>query len=618
MNDGSTSPHPLHLVPRSNDWQRVWCVGANNSIAGENGSDLRLKVLPGQHGNFASLKSILTQLKSLGNSEQRAEFARIDHYLEDVSPDASTGDNANHGKLLTDSVAFAILRRISRESVYTARVIDLSARIINTTLSHLPSCKRVHVEDIDRLDRLTLKVLARAMLLLEPAHKFSWVWHSASDPTATGDGGGENIFLASRSQLLRQLIGILSPRLEYHSTTSALISSDVQNDEVSTYDISAALVLQNYDACFLWCSTLIRNGCNGEVDEVLRLMALAATNVGRLEEALGFLHAAEGKCISRPRLAHLLYLQGLIEAKRRYDLSSSNAHYQRGLATLDAEKVESDAVRLERAWLFNGLALNEAILWRRSPTRTEHYERAFNLVRNAFDLVRDREDAAATYLKFNLLSNSAFLLEMSGKYDLAIDVLDKVFDFTPEQLRSEYHRLRSNVDYRVGILHYRAGRLKDAYRYLQVAAEHDDALQSWYTSERILRAIGIVALDLGTVSEAIAAFTKGLEMCQGARSAEGAREHARGLIAAHLLNGKQRQAQEVREGLLNEEEMEVATIAGIQSGESVQAVRPNPPSPKLPAYIPEIDLEGIPEIDLNRFLGKAMPPNNNQLGPWSN
>ncbi|HKR11336.1 MAG TPA: hypothetical protein VJT15_04720 [Pyrinomonadaceae bacterium] len=593
-------------------------MGANNSIGGENGSELRLKVLPGQHGSFASLKSILTQLKSLANSEQRAEFARIDNYLEDVCPDASTQGNGNYGKLLTDSVAFAILRRISRESVYTARVIDLSARIINTALSHLPSCTRVHVVDVDRIDRLTLKVLARAMLLLEPAHQFAWVWHSASDPTATSDEGGENIFLASRRQLLRQLVGILSPRLEYQSTTSALISDDTQNDEVSTYDISAALVLQNYDACFLWCSAVLRNGCNKEEDEVLRLMALAATNVGRLEEALGFLHAAEAKCVSPSRLGHILYLQGLIEAKRRYDLSSSNAHYQRGLAILDAEKVENAAVRLERAWLFNGLALNEAILWRRSPIRTEHYERAFNLVRNAFDLVRDREDAAATYLKFNLLSNSAFLLEMSGKYDLAIDVLDKVFDFTPEQLRSEYHRLRSNVDYRVGILHYRAGRLEDANRHLQVAAEHDDALQSWYTSERILRALGIVALDLGAVAEATAVFTKGLEMCQKARSAEGAREHARGLIAAHLLSGKQRQAQEVREDLLNEEAMDVVTIASVQSGESVQDVRPNPPSPKLPAYIPEIDLEGIPEIDLNRFLGKALPPTNNQLGPWSN
>ena len=618
MNDRSTSPHPLHLVPRSNDWQRVWHVGASNSLVGANGSELRLKVLPGQHDNFASLKSILSQLKSLANSEQCAEFARIDSYLEDVCPDASTGDNGNHGKLLTDSVAFAILRRISRESVYTARVIDLSARIINTTLSQLPSCTRVHVEDIDRLDRLTLKVLARAMLLLEPAHKFSWVWHSASDPTTTATEGSENIFLASRNQLLRQFVGILSPRLEYHSTTSAQLAGDAQNDEVSTYDISAALVLQNYDACFLWCTALLRNGCNKEVDEVFRLMALAATNVGRLEEALGFLRVAEGQCVSRSRQAHLLYLQGLIEAKRRYDLSSSNAHYQRGLDTLDAGKVENDSAQLERAWLFNGLALNEAILWRRSPARTEHYERAFNLVRNAFDLVRDREDAAATYLKFNLLSNSAFLLEMSGKYDLAIDVLNKVFDFTPEQLRNEYHRLRSNVDYRVGILHYRAGRLEDANRYLQIAAEHDEALQSWYTSERILRAIGIVALDLGAVATAAGAFTKGLTMCQEARSAEGAREHARGLIAAHLLGGKQRQAQEVRAGLLSEEEMEVATTASIKSGESLQAIRPNPPSPKLPAYIPEIDLEGIPEIDLNRFLGKALPANNNQMGPWSN
>ena len=30
-----------------------------------------------------------------------------------------------------------------------------------------------------------------------------------------------------------------------------------------------------------------------------------------------------------------------------------------------------------------------------------------------------------------------------------------------------------------------------------------------------------------------------------------------------------------------------------------------PPPSKLPAYIPEIDLENLPAIDLNRFLGQG-------------
>jgi tetratricopeptide (TPR) repeat protein len=594
----------LHLRPRSRDSQRVWHVGEPSS--GTNGAGLRLAVRPDRHENFASLAAILAQLEPLAPPDQRGALTKVGGYLREACPGPVAGGNDTHGQLLADSVTFAIMRRVSRESFYTARLIDSSARAINMILSRLPGCTRVHVDDVDRLDRPTLKVLARAMLLLEPSHGFSWVWHSASDPTASLAESIEDLFVVSRGRLLRQLVGLLVTTERRHAAVAPLARPAERPSMVSIYDVSAALVMQNYDACFLWCDELLRRGLDWEVSEGLRLRALAAVNVGSVEEALSALGLAEQQAVGAGRRAHLSYIQGLIEAKRRYDLSGSCAHYERGLAALAAADQNGEDLSLERGWLLNGLALNEAILWRRNPAAMEHHARAFALEREAFDLVRDGDHPARMYLRLNLLANSAFLMEMRGKYDLAIDVFHRTFDFGPNQAPAQRHRWLSTMGYRIGMLHYRAGRLDEAYRLLQEAAEQDAAMESWPTQERILRALGVVAFDSGAFSEAAAVFRTGLEICRGARSAEGTREHARGLMAALAQDGKGQQAEDIAD-MLAAEEGEAAVPAERPTSDRAGAnLRPSPPSPKLPAYIPEIDLEGIPPVDLNRFLGKAL------------
>lgn len=607
----------LHLQPRSRATQRIWLVGETNSTApAELSGELCLAALPDEHENFASLKTIIAQLAPFAQGEQRAMLTRLEGYLREACPEPVSNSDPDHGGLLADSVAFAIMRRISRESVYTARVIDLSAQLINAILSQLPYT-HVRINHIDRLDRPTIKVLTRAMLLLEPASGFSWVWHSTSDPLVTTSvAETDDMFLASRSSLLRQLVGILSPTVQRYSRVTPLVRPKGQGRSKSIYDISAALVMQNYDACFLWCDTLLGSVSDREVAEGLRLLALAAANIGKFEEALRALSVAEKLPVGSGRGAHLCYLQGLIEAKRRYDLSSSTAHYERGLAALDGSDREVGDLPLEHGWLLNGLALNEAILWRRNPSATEHYTQAFRLVRNAFELVRTGNDPARTYLRFNLLANSAFLLEMQGKNDLAIDVLRETFDFPVDDAPGKKHRWRSTIGYRIGVLHYRAGRLEESYRLLQEAAEEDALTDSWATQERILRALGRVALDRHACADAAAIFATGLDICRRSRVAEGTREHGLGLIAALLQDGQERRAWDVNSTLRTEEGL--AVVPGDDHSLSRQStdLRPSPPSPKLPAYIPEIDLEGIPIIDLNRFLGSATSQNFPAVVSW--
>jgi hypothetical protein len=299
------------------------------------------------------------------------------------------------------------------------------------------------------------------------------VWHSESNPASGCASKSEDLFLTSRNQLLRQMIGILTPILKRHPDATSLTRPAVRPRSMSLYDISAALVIQNYDACFLWGEGFLQSGNDAEVAEGLRLTALAAVNIGNPEAALRALRLAEQLTVQPGRRAHLSYLQGLIEAKRIYDLSSSTLHYERGLSYLSTDSGGGEDLPLERAWLYNGLALNEAILWRRDPLAMERHAKAFALEREAFSLVFAGDDPARTYLRFNLLANSAFLLEMQGKFDLAIEVFRKAFDLGSDASSAQRERWLNIMGYRIGMLHYRAGRLDEAYNLISVAAHYE-------------------------------------------------------------------------------------------------------------------------------------------------
>jgi len=205
-------PKSLHLAPRSQATQRIWNVGDSPSEAAtQNLSVFWLAVLVDDHETFASLSSILTQLRPFAFPKQLAELDNVQSLLSNVNNQYSEIFDGAEEQAFAESVAFALMRRISRESIYTAPIIDQGARVINSILARRPDGLRVHVDSIDRLDRPTIKVLARAMLLLEPEHGFSWVWHSRSDPTDPSTADSNDLFTVSRGQLLRQLVGLLKP-----------------------------------------------------------------------------------------------------------------------------------------------------------------------------------------------------------------------------------------------------------------------------------------------------------------------------------------------------------------------------------------------------------------------
>jgi tetratricopeptide (TPR) repeat protein len=578
--------------------------------------DLHLRVRPDDHGTFASLRSILDQVSELAWTGSKQSLAELRALLSEAGCSLGPERERSHARLLADSVTFAITRRVSRESVYTSRLIDRAAHFLNAELSHILRGGRAYVPHVDRLDRPTLKVLARAMLLLDSADELSWVWHSAVDPTSDSQPRREDLYLSSRGMLLRQLVGIVRPTIQHVCQTS-LLNRPNGLTRVSGTDISIALVLQNYDACFLWSERGLGSSDLTVATEALRILGLAAINVGRIPEALERLAAAEHLAPSAGLRAHLTYLQGLVEAKRVYDLRESDSHYERGLRALEAGPFAAhEDGALEHAWILNGLALNQAIAWRREPHQVAHYDNAFQLVQQAFFLVREGRIPPRIYLRSNLLANSALLLEMRGDADAAIDLFQAAFEPPASEAATNAEQWLTTLGYRIGCLHYRAGRPEVAYRLLRETSSRDAVISNGPIRERILRALGVVALELGAWDAAEEAFDCGLALARAARFAEGTREHGRGLVATLLRRGREREAADVVTALRAEEAVEL--LAGAAQGTGLETIAPSPPSPKLPAYLPEIDLEGIPPIDLNRFLGDALPSDSLVQVPWRN
>lgn len=604
----------LHLPPHSHARQRIWYVGAEANTPNSAPDVFKLDVRPDDHGNFASIASILAQLETVAE-DRRDRVRRTRELLDKVSSMQGASQLGSHAWLMTDPVTYTVMRRISRESVYTAQAIVAAATLINEILARRLGIKIAYVCNVDRLDRPSLKVLARAMLLLRPDQPFVWAWQSTSDPRAGAQPGSCDPYLNSRAAFLKQLVGIIEPTLHRLPAVCELVRPTGHGGSISAYEVRIALVMQNYDACFLWSDHMLTASDPIAAEEGHRLAGLALTNISLFGDALAVWRAAENLTSDHCRRAHLCYLQGLVEAKRRYDLAMSNAHYLRGLEELrkGAYKATSSDLGLEHAWLLNGLALNHAVGWRRAPNETTHYREAFGMEQQAFALIRDGVEPERLYLRFNLLANLSFLLEMSGRYDLAIDTLSRAFDIDLESSWSA-QRLQSTLAYRIGVLHYRAGEFDHALAWLERAIEQDKILALWATRERILRAIGTAALYSKRVEQAEATFREGLNICREERSAEGVREHGRGLAATLLSQGKLARARELVAMLREEDGISLSSEPTLNE----EALRPSPPSPKLPAYIPEIDLEGIPVIDLNRFLGGAASRDTYAVEPWRN
>jgi len=229
--------------------------------------------------SFATLGIIIRDLKHRERtSSGLAALDRVEQSILRVQAEEQElhAQGSLHGAALASKGTLATLRRVTRESAGTAVLIDRAARAIVAALKcgHI---RRVVVPEMERIDRPSLKAIARACLIADGSTTWEWQLGAALAPGARQDSAlvvPSAYFRETRSDLLRRVCSVLqmdpvtletAPQLEHPAPSGATLGT-----------ACAWLNTQNYDACFLWLAETLGAERNAPID-ALRLLAMTAT-----------------------------------------------------------------------------------------------------------------------------------------------------------------------------------------------------------------------------------------------------------------------------------------------------------------------------------------------------
>lgn len=534
-------------------------------------SDARLW-LPVQPGvaTFSSIAEVWSVVEPQFVAGRGDDFERLDGYLVECrTPQGHEGSGPS----------LALRRRISRESGPATRAIELGAVLLLEGLA-ASGYDTVHIPAADELDGLSLRLLVRAVLRATDSHGISFVFHSTSDPRDL-DGLTALADLA-RSSILRRAVSAGGFALDVRSAGPLPARPPLS---VSIEQAAVDLVAHNYEAALL----RTEHATGQEAVEAARIRALAAVNLGRLDAAASMLEQALDDSTNPGIRAHLCCLMALIAAKRRDDPNASETFIDRGLELLGTGPSAVD-VEVERAWLLNARALNRALAYQR--TRDDRlFEEAHALEIEAARLVAEGSSPERTYLRFNLLANLAFLWEGRGEPNQAARVFERNF----ADLSTVDAVAAATVGYRLAVLYAKAGR-SDAAQEVLDRLDGDLPLEEWSARDHLLRARSRVALEAGDPEAARRAAEQGVAIGLEVRAFDTVRSHAAVLAEALVQTGRAAAARALAANV-------AALDVPLDGPLSVRSLRP-----KLPAYIPEIDLEAVPASDTNRRLAGAVGP----------
>lgn len=570
------------------------------------------------YATFGALDRILEKILPIARREAPS---LVDEYAPALGLFTDPAERNALGRLvpLAESARLGTTRRISRESHDSAKIIDKVARF----LALLPGRTSAYadglillVPGIEAWDRPSLRVLYRAALLSVPEAPLVVVGLCAPDLTPQRERPAT---VQERMTALR--CRFLAGLAERHGVHAVHLGQDASRtfphepvdvgdpDDADTLlrSIGEALSFQNFERVLL-----IAEGARDVVEgdlavQVRRLSAIADAQSGDLETARAQLTAARKSSGDPVVVAHLHYLIGLLLTKRVYDLDAAMREYDMGQEVI-ADLVENNPqARIEYAWLLNGQALIAAMKARSvddGSAREKLFEDAFNRAFEAFRLVSRAGGLSAFYLRHNLSANITFLLEITSRVAEARSFWERVMAAPSERESRDFilpYRLRA------GLLLHKEGHADEALAAIEESLVVARDIGDPFYEERVLASLGYVAATTGRLARAEEAFRNGMAVAARLRDIQAQQVHAAGLlwvaarrepdfdgewihhVHAWPPQARERLAAAFADGTLDEAVTELG-------------LRPQVPGPKLPPYIPGVDLEGAPQKDLNRLL----------------
>lgn len=431
--------------------------------------------------------------------------------------------------------ALAALRRISRESAESSTLIDRAARSLNAALARL-RINHLVILNAERVDRPSLKILARACLIATCDARTIWIWTEARLPesaAASNSVAWAHLPQHARRGILSAIRTVLDP-VQCELAVDQVLLAVPSSRKSADFGIGGAigrLANLNYDGAAEW----IAQRADPDID-TCRLTALLMVNLGLNDAAIETLAHAVTLDAAPTLQCHMWYVSGLIWSKRSYNIEQSNRCFD--LAEEALEHVTADDTGdqdMERAWVQNGRAMNTVLAARFAgrPIK-DAFPVAFDHLRRASDLVRDGHSRDRIYLRYNLLGNMSNLMEIGGNHILALDLLSRTFDESLAKGSANEREWLAQQRCMRAALMARAGDAASAAPIFEDARNLMLETDRPIGAEALARSLATSHYQNGDFVKAQTVFTKGIAEASQLRSRLGLETHVTGLAACFV------------------------------------------------------------------------------------
>ncbi|MET9889237.1 tetratricopeptide repeat protein [Streptomyces sp. NPDC006465] len=508
---------------------------------------------------------------------------------------------------VSETASLGTTRRISRESHITAGWIDRAARFLVDALPALGGRPVLVVRAFDHWDRISVRILYRTVLIADQQGR------SITVRGLLRDGGTLFLERLSRLRAVRVCAALPpvpdTPRGAPGLAVEAWRSGGPANPLRAIGD---AIALQNFErADLLIAAHLEAVGAEGgradDLADLIRLQAISEAQTGRIDTAVAKLERSLDLAEKPELRAHLNYLIALLVTKRKDDTQTARAFYLRGLECIDALDTPGVDAQVEKAWILNGLALAAAIDARATEDterRDVLFKEAFELEFDAFRMVREMPGDSAFYLRYNLSHNLAFLLQITGRHRQAEDFLRSVSATMLGTGRPEFFVPHH---YAIAVLQLRRGSHEEAAASFGAAVRVAGELRDPFHLEKLFAAAGYTDLRRGDHAAAARHYRDAARTARRLCDEPAFAQDLAGLLWALTLGGSRWDRHTLTAARIWYPEAAGAYDRGVGGEELAEALTQAgaeiaPPSSKLPSYLAAVDLEGLPDRDLNRFL----------------
>ncbi|XOQ14798.1 MAG: hypothetical protein ACFWTY_12410 [Shouchella clausii] len=464
----------------------------------------------------------------------------------------------------------AIVFRLSRQHMEKAKTIE---NIANYFLAYVQykletyETVKLTIKNAEYIDRPSLMILNRLMNLTNTEFKERLKIVLEIDYLSIEKMSGQ--LKVYRQDLFNAVKNNLD--IEYNQEDSLSSSVlDIQRSDLAV--LNAALLEQNYELAYIISLKELR------LDKALRFahtslyhryLGVVAANLGYYDQAIMHFNDAIKRSSNSMEYYRNIYIKSICYIKRKDDPDFAIKNLEKALTEIKNSEERSN-LKFEEGWITNGLCLGETIRALKLPNieKEKEIEKVFKKEMEVYKIISKEVEYKYIYLKYNILANMAFLLEINKDYKNAIRFWERAFS---PMLNSKSIDAEKTLSYRLGIIHIKIGDFEAAQNYLKRSLELSRIEKNSFDSIIILYGLAYNSLSKNNFSLSEKYIQEGLELSKKIGDCSNNKR---------FLSLKEYFKKEVKK----------------------EELSPEFPSIKLRSYVDFLDLTFKPQRDINKEL----------------